>query len=58
MDLTDEELDYTKLAKHLLNMNGLKELEKKYHDRPKVINEVYKQMIDIIVKRLNDVEDL
>lgn len=57
MDLTDDELDYTMLAKHLLNMNGLKELEKKYHDRPKIINEVYKQMIDIIVKRLNDVEE-
>ena len=52
MDLTDEELDYTRLAKHLLNMTGLKDLEKRYKDKPKVINEVYKQMIDIIVKRL------
>ena len=45
MDLTDEELDYTRLAKHLLNMTGLKDLEKRYKDKPKVINEVYKQMI-------------
>lgn len=54
MDLTDEELDYTRLAKGLLDMEGLKEMEKKYKDSPKIINRVYKEMTDIIVRRLID----
>lgn len=54
MDLTDDELDYTRLAKGLLNMKGLKEMEKKYKDSPKIINRVYKEMTDIIVRRLID----
>lgn len=54
MDLTDEELDYTRLAKGLLDMEGLKTMEKKYKDSPKIINRVYKEMTDIIVRRLID----
>lgn len=54
MDLTDEELDCTRLAKGLLDMEGLKEMEKKYKDSPKIINRVYKEMTDIIVRRLID----
>lgn len=54
MDLTDEELDYTRLAKGLLNMEGLKAMEKKYKNSPKIINRVYKEMTDLIVRRLID----
>lgn len=54
MDLTDEELDYTRLAKGLLDIEGLKQMEKKYKDSPKIINRVYKEMTDIIVRRLID----
>lgn len=56
MDLTDDELDYTRLAKGLLNMESLKEMEKKYKENPAIINKIYKEMTDIIVKRLYDVE--
>ena len=54
MDLTDEELDYTRLAKGLLNMEGLKAMEKKYKSSPKIINRVYREMTDLIVRRLID----
>lgn len=56
MDLTDDELDCTRLAKGLLNMETLKEMEKKYKESPAIINKIYKEMTDIIVKRLSDVE--
>lgn len=58
MDLTDEENDYTRVAKGLLNMKTLKEFESKYKDKPKMINMVYKEMTNIIIKRLIDCGDL
>lgn len=54
MDLTDDELELTRLAKGLLNMESLKKLEQKYKGKPEIINKVYKEMTDIITKRLID----
>ena len=48
MDLTDDELELTRLAKGLLNMESLKKLEQKYKEKPKIINKV--EFVDSIKK--------
>lgn len=55
MDLTDEELDYTRIQKELVSMKNLDELEKKYKGK-KITNKIYKQKIDKVVKRLLGVD--
>lgn len=44
MDLTDEEVDYTKITKGLVNMEGLKKLQKKYKDVPYMQKAIKKAM--------------
>lgn len=55
MDLTDEELEYTRIQKELVSMKNLEELEKKYKGK-QITNKIYKQKIDKVVKRLLGVD--
>lgn len=51
MDLTDEELVFTRLQKGLYELKDLEELEKIFKNKPMFLNEIYKQMAN----KLNEV---
>ena len=43
-DLSQDELDFTRLSKGLVDLKGLYEMEKKYKDKPKILNKIYEEM--------------
>lgn len=51
-DLTDDELDCTRLQKGLVSMQGLTAMEKKYKSRPEMIEKIKKAKRKIVIKRL------
>ena len=57
-DLTDEELDYNLIIKGLCNMQGLEELEKKYQNKPYMIEKIKKAKRQIVVNRLLSGDEL
>lgn len=57
-DLTDEELDCTRITNGTISMEGLKRMEQQYKDKPKILEKIRKAKIKIVVKRLISGDDV
>lgn len=57
-DLTDEELDCTRITNGAISMEGLKRMEQQYKDKPKILEKIRKAKIKIVVKRLISGDDV
>lgn len=44
--MSDEELDYNRIVKGLLNLKGLYLMKEKYKDKPKILKEIQKRIDD------------
>ena len=51
-DLTDDELDCTRLKNGVVSMKNIKRMEQQYKDKPKILEKIRKAKIKIVVKRL------
>lgn len=51
-DLSDIELDYTRMQKGLISIDGLNKLKEKYKNNEKILKRIEKEKIKIVTNRL------